>query len=148
MRAMKDSMAALVCAEKVRSNNDLSALLFLGEERPYFLPQAMLWNPENPSLNLRLRAFIGRQLGMKKLRKASVVIGIPHPGSDGTGVVLIGRATVAWKSSAPQGWIHLGYDRNTVSYLPPIEWPEMDSRRCMVADESEPGETGMRGLRH
>ena len=69
----------------------LTPLFFPGKVE---CPRISLWNSENPSFKLRLRTFIRRQVRMEPLGKASVVITVPHPGGNGIGVVLIGRATV------------------------------------------------------
>src|SRR5262249_795201 len=105
-------------------------------------------DPENPSFNLSLRAFLRRHDWLEKLMKLPFLICIPHPSGNRIAVVLIRRASLDGKVSSPKGRIHFRHNRASIWYFPAVERPEMDSPCCMTVNKQDPRKTRMRRFCH
>ena len=62
--------------------------------------------------------------------------------------MLVRRAVVAREAPAPQPRVDLDDRGAPGRYVPAVERPEVDARPELPADEAQPGDAGVRGLRH
>src|SRR5215207_2677313 len=62
--------------------------------------------------------------------------------------MLIARAALGREAAAPQRRIDLGDRRAAGRDVPAVKWPEMHASSEALADEAQPGNTGMGRFRH
>jgi hypothetical protein len=109
---------------------------------------ALSRHAQYPTFDLRHSLLRRAQGWPKEGCQRAVMVRLRQPSSDAAGVRLIGGAPLAGEAAVPHLWIDFGNDRTTQGNIPPVERPEADARAEPLTDESQPRNSGVRGLRH
>ena len=103
---------------------------------------------QDPALDLRDGPLRRRQVGVQQGGKFAIAISIGQRGSDAEGVVLVAGPLTPGEATRPERGIDF-HDRGSAGrYGPAVERPEMHARPELLADEAQPRDASMGGLRH